>query len=188
VIFDADGLAGYDAGGKGELWRYEKESYNGIHVAQPLVLADDRLFVSSGYGRGCALVRVQKQDQRWSAQELWKTLTMQCKFTSPVLYKDHIYGLDEAVLSCVDVATGQRVWRGKRYGHGQLLRQDDLLVVLGEGGEVALVEASPKAFRELGRVQALQGDKTWNCPALADGRLYVRNSQEMACFDLRSGR
>jgi outer membrane protein assembly factor BamB len=186
VIFDADGLAGYDADGKGELWRYDKPSYNGINVAQPLVLDQDRLFVSSGYGKGCALVRVQKQGQRWSVEELWKTHALQCKFTSPVLYKDHIYGLDEGTLACVDAATGERAWRGKRYGHGQLLRQDDLLVILSEEGEVALVEASPKAFRELGRRAALRGDKTWNCPALANGLLYVRNSQEMACFDLRA--
>jgi outer membrane protein assembly factor BamB len=188
VIFDADGLAGYDAQGKGELWRYAWPGFNGINVAQPLLLPGDRIFISSGYGRGCSLLRVHKQGQGWSVEEVWKTRAMHCKFSNPVLYGDDIYGLDEGTLACVDVATGERVWRGQRYGHGQLLRQDDLLVILSEAGQVALVQANPEAFHELGRVKALKGDKTWNCPALANGRLYVRNSQQMACFDLRSGR
>jgi outer membrane protein assembly factor BamB len=188
VIFDADGLAGYDPDGKGELWRFAWPGYNGINVAQPLLLSDDRLFISAGYNRGCALVEVGKKDQQWSAQQLWKTKSLHAKFSDPVLYMDHIYGLDEGTLVCVNAQDGQRSWRGKRYGHGQLVRQDDLLVILSEQGEIALVEAIPTAFHELGRIPAIQGDKTWNCPALANGRLYVRNSQEMACFDLRAKR
>jgi len=186
LIFDADGLAGYDLGGKGELWRYDWPGFNGINVAQPLVLEGDRVFISSGYGKGCALVHLQHQGDHWSAEEVWKTQALHCKFASPVLYQDHIYGLDEGVLTCVEVKTGRRVWKGQRYGHGQLLRQDDLLVIVGERGQVALVEASPAAFHELGQVKALEGDKTWNCPALADGRFYIRNHQQMACFDLRA--
>jgi hypothetical protein len=85
----------------------------------------------------------------------------------------------------VDLATGKRRWKGGRYGHGQvvLLADQALLLVLGEAGEVALVRADPKRHEELGRLAALTG-KTWGHPTVAGGRLYVRNAEEMACYDL----
>lgn len=190
LIFDAQGLAGYDPQGQGELWRFKWETQDGINVAQPLIFPENQIFISSGYGHGCALVQVKRQGDQWSAEEKWSTKVMHSKFASPVAYQGHVYGLDEGILTCVDLATGKRAWpeKGRRYGHGQLLRQDDLLVILSEKGEIALVEAKPSGFRELGRIPALEGDKTWNCPALADGRLYVRNHEQLACFDLRAAK
>jgi outer membrane protein assembly factor BamB len=183
LIFDAAGLGGYAAADGKELWRHPWPTYRGINVAQPLVLDGDRVFISSGYGVGCAVLRIRQEDGRWSVQELWKNQAMHCKFTSPVAFQGHLYGLDEGVLVCVEAETGKRTWRGERYGHGQLLLADDLLLILGEQGELALVEATPEAFRELGRIEALEG-KTWNTLALAGGRVYLRNHEQMACYDL----
>src|SRR5262249_11483677 len=144
-------------------------------------------FISSGYGVGCALLRISAAQGRWSVTELWKNRAMHCRFTSPVAYQEHLYGLDEGVLVCVAVETGQRKWRGEgrsaRHGHGQLVLADDRLLILSEQGELALVEATPAAFHELGRIQALE-EKTWNVPALAAGRAYLRNHEQMACYDL----
>jgi outer membrane protein assembly factor BamB len=188
VVFDGEGLAGYDADGKGELWRFGWVTPpQFINVAQPVAVGDDRVFITSGYGVGCALVKVAESRGKWSAQPVWKNKAMACKFSSPVLYQDHLYGLDDGVLACVAVADGAQKWRNGRagqYGHGQVLLAGDLLVVLSEGGELALVEATPERFRELGRFPAVEGDKTWNPFALAAGRAYVRNHREMACFDL----
>jgi outer membrane protein assembly factor BamB len=113
---------------------------------------------------------------------------MRCTFTTPVLHEGHIYGLDEGLLTCLDVETGNRLWKKSRdaqFGHGQLLLTNGLLVVLSEPGEIVLIDPSPERLTILGRVAALSGAKTWNPPALVRGRIYVRNHVEAACFDLR---
>jgi len=111
------------------------------------------------------------------------------KFTSSVLYQDHIYGLDDsgsdnaAHLVCLKAKTGETVWRGDNYGHGQLLLAQNQLVIQCENGDVAMVKATPESHQLLDRFPVLKG-KTWNNPALAGGRLYVRNDQEMVCIDV----
>ena len=95
----------------------------------------------------------------------------------------YIYGLDERILTCIDLQTGNRAWKRGRYGHGQLILAEDLLLIQAESGDVALVEASPDSFRELTRFEAL-ADRTWNHPVLAGSILLVRNDREAACFEL----
>jgi outer membrane protein assembly factor BamB len=87
------------------------------------------------------------------------------------------------MLVCLDQRTGKRLWRGKYYGHGQLLAIGGALLVMSERGHVALVAADPNNFRELGRLYVF-ADKTWNTPAVAGRQLFVRNDREMACFEL----
>jgi outer membrane protein assembly factor BamB len=184
VLFDGQGLGGYDAKTGKELWQFKwDETLNGINVAQPLILENDRVFISSGYGIGCALVQVSRSGDQWSATQVWKNKAMRCRFNNPVVYKGDIYGLDEGLLVCLDPNTGQRKWREGRYGHGQLLLSGDLLVILSETGQLALVEANPQRYRELGSFPAIEG-KTWNYLALMDGKAFVRNHLEMACYDL----
>jgi outer membrane protein assembly factor BamB len=188
LIFDGKGLAGHEAATGKELWRYPWETMEGINVAQPLLLEGDRLFISSGYNKGCSLLQVSQKNGSWSAAPVWAketSLALRCRFTSPVAYQGFIYGLDEGILVCLDPSTGKARWKGERYGNGQVLRYEDLLLVLSETGKLALVEANPEKPHELGRFPALEGDKTWNTPALANGKVYVRNHKERACFDLR---
>jgi outer membrane protein assembly factor BamB len=94
-----------------------------------------------------------------------------------------VYGLDEAILTCVELSNGKRCWRGGRYRYGQLLLADSKLLVQLESGEVALVGATPDSFHELARFPALDV-RTWNHPALAGRCLVVRNDREAACFEL----
>jgi outer membrane protein assembly factor BamB len=183
VLFDGDGIGGYDAEKGDELWWLKWETNQGINVAQPLLLENDRLLVTSGYGVGSAVLKITEKDGKWSAAPEWQNKGMKCQFTSPVLYEGHAYGLDMGVLVCVDVKDGNRKWKGGRYGHGQLLRSGDLLLVTSEFGDLALVEATPEEYRELGRIKVFNS-KTWNLPALAGGRVYMRNDEEMACYDL----
>lgn len=153
-------------------------------VAQPVPLAGDRVFVSSGYGIGCKLFQIARDEQNvWSSALLWENINLKAKFTNVVEHEGFVYGLDDGILVCLDLATGQRAWKRGRYGHGQLILIDDLLLIQAESGEVFLVEANPRAHVELGSFRALEG-KTWNNPAFAASYLLVRNDREAACYEL----
>ena len=107
---------------------------------------------------------------------------MKNKFTSSVLHEGYIYGLDEAILACIDAATGELKWKGGRYGYGQILLAGDHVIVLTEDGDLVLVRATPERHDEVARFPAIEG-KTWNHPIIAGGYLLVRNLREMAAFD-----
>ncbi len=154
------------------------------NISQPLAVSDQRLFLSAGYGKGATVIEISGEDPPFSIEPVWLNNRMKNKFSSSVLHDGFIYGLDEAILACLDAETGQLQWKGGRYGYGQLLLAGDHLIVLTERGEIALVQATPDRHIELAVSPAIEG-KTWNVPAIADGRLLVRNSREMAAFDLR---
>ena len=110
---------------------------------------------------------------------------MHCQFNSPVAYKGFLYGVDDGLLACIDLETGKRRWKGGDEGSGQLLLVGDLLLILTERtGELVLVEATPTRYHELSRFKVLEGKKTWNTPAVAHGKIYLRNHEEMACYEL----
>ncbi len=169
------------------LWSYPWDTDMGINVSQPVVVDRNRFFISSGYGKGAALVELKPSGNNFTAATVWENTNMKNKFNSSVLHNGYIYGLDEGILACLDVNTGERKWKGGRYGYGQVvLASGHLIVTDGSTGDVALVKASPDQFTEISRFSAVKG-QTWNYPALAAGRLLVRNSNEMAAFDI-SGR
>ncbi len=163
------------------LWEYPWRTEHEINSAQPIVTAPDRVFISAGYGHGSAVFQIVAADGRFSAKTVWENTRMKNKFSSSVLREGYIYGLDEAILASIAAATGELKWKGGRYGVGQLLLAGEHLLVLSETGGMALVKASPDGFHEVAQFPALDG-KTWNNPAIADGRLFVRNTTEMACF------
>jgi outer membrane protein assembly factor BamB len=165
------------------LWEYPWVTSQGINAAQPIVTADNRFFLSAGYGHGAALIEIGDNGKTFEAHHVWANNRMKNKFSSSVLYQGFIYGLDEAILACMDAATGELKWKGGRYGFGQLLLASGHLIISSESGEVALVKASPEKYEEIARFPAVEG-KTWNIPAIADGRLIVRNATEMACFQI----
>ena len=181
IVFDTPGLAGHDPADGRELWRILWPSNFDINAAQPLLVAPNRLLISSD--SGAAVIEVAEADGRWTAREVWRNNFLKCSYANPLLYEGYVYGLNKGILTCLEVATGKRVWQGGRYGHGQMLLCGDLLVVLAESGELILVEATPQAHHELGRIQAIEG-KTWNNPAMVGNRIYVRNHIEMAAYDL----
>ena len=180
----ADRLNGLDPATGDILWSYPWKTEYGINCSQPILAGDDRIFISSGYGQGCALLRIESKDGSFHPRQLWSNSRMKNKFTSSVIHDSHIYGLNERVLVCLDLETGERRWRGSRYDYGSVLLVGDHILILGERGQLALVKADPQSFVERGRIQVFEG-RTWNNMALSGGLLFVRNHKEMVCYDLR---
>jgi len=163
------------------LW---KHSWEGFAIAQPALTANgDVLIGANRYGtRRLTIVRGA---EGWSAEERWTSIGLKPYFNDFVVHLGSVYGFDGRILANLDADTGERRWKGGRYGHGQLLllADQDLLLVLSEKGELALVSATPDKFKELARFPAIEG-KTWNHPVLVDDLLLVRNGSEMAAFRL----
>jgi outer membrane protein assembly factor BamB len=150
-------------------------------MIQPHAIGNDELLTA--WGDGLARVEVHREGDQWTTETRWTTKQLKPGFNDVVVESGSVYGLDDGILCCVDLATGQRRWKRGRYGHGQLLllASPPRLLVMAETGDIVLVRATSERHEELGRVPALS-DKTWNHPILAQGCLLVRNGAEMACF------
>ena len=165
------------------LWQEEFFS-QGPHCSQPVAIDNKSIFVSSGYGVGSRLFSLSvTDDRRFSSKTVWKSKGLKAKFTTVVLYKGFLYGLDDGILVCLDPTTGKRMWKKGRYGHGQLILVKDILLIISEQGRIALVAPNPTSFHEVASFEALSG-KTWNTPALSGEILLVRNHKEAAAYRL----
>ena len=169
------------------LWEFK---WAGGEPKVPDAVAVDRnhVLIAAGYGLGCKLFEIeQSSDGKLIAKVAWEhrlRKPLKPKFANVVARDGYVYGLDDGkALVCLDLKDGERRWRGGRYGHGQILLVNDVLLVQAESGEVALVEASPERFNELTRFAALDG-QTWNTPVVAGRLLLVRNATEAACYEL----
>jgi outer membrane protein assembly factor BamB len=183
LIFNGPGLAGHDAVDGRVLWDFPWAPRH-PHVAMPVIVPGNRVLISSGYGSGSALLEINQQPgDSWDVRELWRSIRLKAKFANPTRLGDFVYGLDDGIMVCLDLTDGSQRWKDGRYGHGQQILVDTLLVVVTERGEIVVIEPVPEGLRELGRFQALNG-KTWNPPALAGDLLLVRNDQEAACYRL----
>jgi outer membrane protein assembly factor BamB len=187
LVFSATRLTGLSPANGQLLWSYPFATYNGINSAQPIVIGDNRVFISASYGAGAAMLELSRDGDGFTVREVWRNNRMKNRFSTSVVRDGVIYGLDESILAAIDAETGELKWKGGRYGYGQLLLAGNNLIVLTEDGDLALVRATPERHQELARFPVLDG-KTWNVPALAGGYLLVRNLAEMAAFDLRVSR
>lgn len=183
IVVSANRIVGLEIADGSLLWEYPWDTQMGINASQPVPVDQNRFFISAGYGKGAALVEVTGSGNRFAARKIWENSLMKNKFNSSVLYEGYVYGLDEGILTCLNVETGERKWKGGRYGYGQLLLANGHLIVITEQGELVLVKATPDQYTELAKFPAIEG-KTWNYPAIADNRLLVRNQTQMACFNL----
>ncbi len=181
LVVSAQRIAGLELKTGELIWSYPWKTDHGVNAAQPVIAGGRRILLSAGYGHGTALIDVGCSAGGCKPTLLWENKNLKSKFNSPVLWQNHIYGLDEGILTCIELERGTRKWKAGRYGYGQLILAAGLLIVTAEDGDVALVELSPEGLKEKARFKALNG-KTWNMPALANGRLILRNENEMAAF------
>jgi outer membrane protein assembly factor BamB len=183
VIFNRASVAGHDVETGALLWSFPWSARQ-PNVALPVAIGEDRLLVSSGYGEGSRLLKIEARGgESFAARVVWESPRLKAKFTNVVVHDGFVYGLDDGVMVCLDPATGERCWKRGRYGHGQVILVDDLLLVQTEDGDVVLLDPNPNEPRELGRFAAFDG-KTWNCPALVGRYLLLRNHREAALFEL----
>jgi outer membrane protein assembly factor BamB len=182
VTLNQSSVVGHDPATGRVLWNHPWPR-TAPSVAAPLVVSDNRVLLSAGYGVGSHLLQISRDGDGVSQTLVWESTRLKAKFTNPVLHDGFVYGLDDGVLVCLDPSNGERRWKSGRYGHGQTILVGNRLIVTTEDGDVVLVDARPDAHRELGRFTAFS-QKFWNPPALAGRFLIVRTDTEAACYEL----
>jgi len=181
LFMNKAGATSFDPVSGKELW---KLPLHDTQIIQPYQISESDFLLSTGYIKGMKRVTIKNGPNGWSTEERWSSGELVQNFNDYVVFKGHIYGFEGPYLACFDLDKGNKTWKGGRYtGELILLADQDLLLILSEKGDVALVKATPEQFTELGRVPAIKG-RCWNHPALAGHILVVRNSQEMAAFRL----
>ena len=186
VLLDAKGATSVSAADGAKLWSATVTSSGmSAPVVQPAMTSDGDVLITAGDITGMHRFAIANGSDGWSATTRWSTIGLKPYFNDFVVHEGHAYGFDGSLLACIDVTDGARKWKGGRYGNGQLmlLPEQDLLLVITEEGELALVSATTDKFSELARMPAISG-KTWNHPVLAGDVLLVRNGEEMAAFRL----
>jgi outer membrane protein assembly factor BamB len=181
-VYVADGqLICIDEEG-GEVWAHEWPQ--GETHAMPIRIPPDKLYLAGAEGVGARLFRVKETDGKGEIELLWEQPFMRNHFSSAVVHDGTIYGFDNATLKAISVEDGKMAWGKRGLGKGSLIFADGHLVVLSDRGKLLLVEATSEGYEEKGSVQALEG-LCWTAPAFADGRLYLRNHDELVVYDLR---
>lgn len=187
VIVNEASVTGHEIETGKVLWSvpWDGHSNSSASCSQTITISPTQLLISKGYSQGAKLVEFAVDGQgQWSSTTVWEEAgVLKTKFTSPVVLGEFAFGLSDGRMECVRVADGKRQWKGRGYGHGQLLLVGDTLLIMAEQGELALVAADPKQFTQLARMPALSG-VTWNVPTLSGDRLLIRNSDEAACIKL----
>lgn len=184
LMLSNEGLVFLDpASGKARL-NYEWK-FSPYRALQPRLVGDDVILLPTGMNVGTRAIRVTKPNGQLAAEELWTSRNLKPDFTDIVTYQGYAYGIDAGIFTCVDLKTGQRKWKGGRYSQAQvlLLENSGLILVAAESGQVVLLAADPNEHVEVASFKALEG-KTWNHPVVVGDRLYIRNSQEAAAYQL----
>jgi outer membrane protein assembly factor BamB len=180
VQFSDNHIVGRRVKDGSEVWRQLWKTSYGVNAATPIFSGGD-VFVSSGYGSGCARYKIGAN----ALQEVWRNKNMRNHVNSCVLVDGFLYGFDENELKCLDWQTGEVKWADRTYGKGALVFAAGKLILYGQSGKLGVAEASPQAFKQLAGFPALKGNNTWAPPVLANGRIYVRSLDTLAAFDVR---
>ena len=176
------------------LWRYPYATDFDCNIATPLAV-DGKVFISSGENHGSALLSLEKSGDAFTVKEAWTSQgtgsVLRSEWQTSILLDGHLYGFDNVGsagpvthLTCINAATGKRLWQQPRFGKGNLIAADGKLWISTMNGELVLVRATPKAYDELGRGEFVGA--TRQAPAIADGRLYLRNDAEIVCIDVKA--
>ena len=179
-------------------WAYPWQTEYDVNAATPVFIPPDKIFISSGYGKGAAVVQVrvkaspessaeenegEKNRVEINVEEIWKNEEMKNHFATSVLHGDYVYGFDNAILKCIDANTGREKWKTRGFGKGTLMLADAHLIILSDRGKLGLAEATSSGYNEVASEEILSG-LCWTVPTLANGNLYARNEKEMVCLDM----
>lgn len=178
--FSADHIIGRRMKDGSELWRWSWKTDYAVNAATPIVQGDE-MFISSGYNFGCALLKMTPK----GVTEVWRNKSMRNHVNSCVLVNGYLYGYDEGELKCLDWKTSDMKWGTKEYGKGALMVADGKLILFGQNGKLGTAEVSSEAYKPISNFQAMGGKNTWASPVLANGRIYVRNLDKLAAFDVQ---
>jgi outer membrane protein assembly factor BamB len=179
AVFSAAAIVGRSAKDGKELWRVPWKTSWDVNAATPIVLGD-KVFVSSGYNRGCALI----QFGGGQPKTLWENKKMRNHVATCVAKDGYLYGFDENALKCLELATGEEKWAENKYGKGSAFLAGDKFIVFSQTGRVATAELSPSGCKEIAGFQVLGGKDTWTIPVLANGKLYCRSGKDLVCLDV----
>ena len=186
IYFTHDGVIGVDVNTGKRLWSYEPVANDVANIATPIVRGN-RVFVSSDYGTGAALLELTPSGGGIRAKEIYFTRDMRNHHASSVLVGDHLYGFSSMILTAMNFDTGQVVWRDRSVGKGSLVFADDRLYLYSERGTVGLVEATPAGYREHGRFEIKSGSlPTWSHPVVSGGKLFLRDQDTIYAHDVRA--
>lgn len=181
ALFASKEIIGLEAVTGKELWKHEWVTKYDVNAADP-VIADNMIFISSGYSKGCALLKIDNS----TVTEIWKNKNMVNKMNGCVLWNNHLYGVSEnGSLKCLDLKSGSVIWEEKGFGQGSLSMADGKLLVLGEEGNLVCADATPDGYKPISKAVVLSG-RCWVVPVLANGRIYTHNSKgKTVCLDVK---
>lgn len=178
IIF-ANGRKVYSLTTAGDtLWTYNSPISN--PTGMPIVFDGNKIFISAVRNPGFIVLEVNNN----KAKEISRGTSMKNDYSSSIYHNGYVYGFHVAALQCISLKTGEKKWTKRGYGKGSLIRIGDQLLVLSDKGKLIQVKATPEAYTELGNIQAING-KSWTAPSFANGKIYLRNLTEMACYELK---
>lgn len=193
VVFTGSSALGLKPASGKALWRHPYQTPYDCNIATPIAV-DGNVFISSGENHGSALLKLTRKDDTFAASEVWAsngpTSVMRNEWQTSILLNGHLYGMDNVGgagpithLTCIEAATGKRIWQEARFGKGNLIAADGKLFLSTMRGEFVIARATPKGYEEIGRAKLFKGSRT--APALANGRLYLRDDKEIVCLNVR---
>jgi len=183
LSFTGNSLLSVDPANGKRFWNYPWTTSYDVNAATPIFIAPDKVFISSGYGKGGAVLKMIPEGNTVRVERVWASRVMRNHFSTSILHDGHLYGFDEGTLKCVDLKTQKATWRKRGMGKGSLIYADGHLIVLSERGKLVLVKASPKQYVETASAQVLSG-RCWTLPSIGDGKLFLRNQKKILCMDL----
>lgn len=188
IFFTGSRAVGVDVRDGRALWSYNRVSNRTANIATPIVRGN-RVFLSSDYGTGAALLELTPSSGGLTAKEVYFTREMRNHHASSVLVGDYLYGFSSAILTAMHFDTGNVAWRDRSVGKGSVIFADDRLYLLSEQGVVGLAEPTPDGYREHGRFEIQTGRlPTWAHPVVSGGRLFIRDQDTVYAYDVRAAR
>jgi outer membrane protein assembly factor BamB len=167
------------------MFRYPNAANRTANIATP-VFSNNKVFFTSAYGTGGGLLDLTVQNGEVSAKEVYFTTNMKNHHGGVVLVGGYLYGFNDAILTCLEFATGNLMWRDRSVGKGSVTFADGSLYIQSENNVVGLAEATPSGYREKGRFNIPdKGLPSWAHPVVSDGRLYVRNQDTLLVYDIK---